>query len=72
MMDRAPRLRRSNLSTRIKRGFLTRLRDAYRLLLIGGLWPTLCGLVVNIYVLVPLRYGLRSDIVPVIHVWEAW
>jgi hypothetical protein len=72
MMGRAPRLRRSVLSTRIKRRFLSLARDTYRVFAIHGIWPILCGLVIEMYILVPCKYGLRPDVTPVIHVWEAW
>lgn len=66
----AERIRRSSVSTRIKRSIFNRLCDVYALTLLYLVLPVLVGLNIELYYGLAIRYDFRS--VPVVHLWDVW
>ena len=64
--------RKSDASTRIKRVLLASLVNVYSVMMLYLVLPSGVGLLFELYVGVPGRYGLDHEAVPVIHFWDAW
>ena len=67
----AKQLRRSDRSVRFKRFVLNAVSTLGKLLVLYGLFPLLVGMNLEIYVSIPVRYGVKA-VAPVIHIWDAW
>lgn len=67
----AARLRRSDSSTRFKRGVVGYLSGAYASVVLFLVLPGLVGLAFELYIALPARYGLK-DVAPVLHAWDIW
>lgn len=67
----AKRLRRSDSSTRFKRVLVSGPINAYRVVNLYFVIPTLVGFLFELYISIPARYGSQSSTV-VIHFWDAW
>lgn len=69
--QRAERIRASSAATRVKRTAVASLRPALSAGVLFLLMPTLVGVVWELYIAMPLRYG-HDPATPVLHLWEAW
>jgi hypothetical protein len=67
----AGRLRRSNASTRAKRALIGALTRAYVLVTLYLIIPIAVGLLWELYIAMPFRYGIKPY-TPVLHFWETW
>lgn len=67
----AVRIRRSNSSIRAKRVVKNALARSYALIMLYLVLPALMGVSWELYIAMPIRYGLKSY-TPVLHLWEAW
>ena len=67
----AARLRRSDSSTRFKRGVVGYLSNAYAAIVLFLILPGFVGLAFELYIALPARYGFQ-DVPPVLHVWDIW
>ncbi|KIL65587.1 hypothetical protein M378DRAFT_518862 [Amanita muscaria Koide BX008] len=56
----------------IKRGLLWCVKTIYMVLFLGVIVPTLVALVVDLYIVVPLRLTLKPDMVPRIRIIDSW
>lgn len=70
--SRAGRLRRSQTSTRFKRGVFNAARCAYSVFTLYFLLPLLVGVNFELFISLPARYGFSSELTPVLHIWDAW
>ncbi|KAJ7095466.1 hypothetical protein C8R43DRAFT_907918 [Mycena crocata] len=56
----------------IKRGFLWMAKITYMILFLGILIPTLISLVVDLYIVLPIRLSLDPTLVPRIRIVDSW
>lgn len=68
----ADQIRRSKRSVRVKRSILKFVRKVSMLVLLFGVTPTVFGLVFELYIALPGKYGLDKTATPVLHLWDAW
>lgn len=69
--QRAERIRASTLATRVKRTAIGYLRVTASIFVLFFALPMLLGITWELYVAMPLRYGLYTA-APVLHIWESW
>ena len=68
----AGRFRSSGLTTRTKRVLLPMMANVYALVVLYLVIPTLVGIIFELSVAQVWRYGFHTEIIPVIHLWDAW
>jgi E3 ubiquitin-protein ligase MARCH6 len=71
-MGRARRIRRARPITKAKRIAVTALCDLYSMVSLFGILPILVGVVWDMYVTIPGKFGYMGKGKPVIHIWDAW
>lgn len=69
---RAPRLRRSEISRRVKRFVLRKLVGSYSFVALYGIIPLLLGLIWEVHISVPWRSLRHVGTARILHVWDAW
>ncbi|KAK4684277.1 E3 ubiquitin-protein ligase MARCH6, partial [Tremellales sp. Uapishka_1] len=69
---KAERYRRTDRSTRLKRSVKAAMGGVYSVVVLHGVLPLFMGLLVDLYVILPWKYGFKFEVSPVVHLWDTW